>query len=379
MTTVAHQDYFPEFGKITEAGLNKLRQTMNMEFVPKEVWNTLASRDSIHHFVTMAWGDDNPLYVDEEYAENTRWGGIVAPPTWVKTCDGRGGIPIGLPGVHTLASGAEMTCFLPVRQGDRIRSTSKLTALERKESSFAKEMYRQENTWTFYNQNEEVVGTFRPWLLRFERDAARKTGKYKHIEPQKWTDEELQPIWDAYDKQYRRGADTLYWEDVNEGDNVPTIVKGPYTVTDMIAYQAGVSPGYIRSNRNRYTYWKSHPDATYKNWQGVPDVAERVHWDPEMAQALGVPYNYDYGWQRFEHLCNMLVNWMGDDGFLRRLGGEYRLFALIGDVVWCKGKVTRKYIEGDDHLLDLNVWCENQRGEVTAPGWATVLLPSKKS
>ena len=378
MTNKPRQKYMREMGKITEEGLDKLRAIMNKEFAPREQWNTLASRDTIHHFSTMAWGDDNPLHLNEEYARKTKWGGIIAPPTWVLTCLGRGGIPTGLPGVHTLAAGAEVNCFLPIRLGDTIRTTATLTALEEKQSNFAKVTYRQETTWTFYNQDDEVATTWRSWILRVERDTARERGKYDHIEPQKWTEEELKDIWEAYDRERRRGPETLFWEDVHEGDTVPTIVKGPYTVTDMIAYKMGTTPSYTRANRLRYEYWKKHPAASYNNIQGVPDIAERVHWDPEMAQALGVPYHYDYGWQRFEHLCHMLVNWMGDDGFLKQLGGEYRLFALVGDVVWCKGKVNRKYVEGDDHLVELEVWCENQRGEVTAPGWATVLLPSAK-
>src|SRR5258708_3253967 len=46
-----------------------------------EQWNYEASRDAIRHY---AWGigDDNPLYCDPEYAVNTRWRGVIAPPTF---------------------------------------------------------------------------------------------------------------------------------------------------------------------------------------------------------------------------------------------------------------------------------------------------------
>jgi hypothetical protein len=43
-----------------------------------------------------------------------------------------------------------------------------------------------------------------------------------------------------------------------------------------------------------------------------------------------------------------------------------------------KGKVTRTYLEHARHLVDVDVWGENQRGEITVPGRATVQLPSRQ-
>jgi hypothetical protein len=44
-----------------------------------------------------------------------------------------------------------------------------------------------------------------------------------------------------------------------------------------------------------------------------------------------------------------------------------------------RGRVTRKYLaEGEHPAVDLDVWGENQRAEVTTPGHATVLLPSRE-
>jgi hypothetical protein len=54
-----------------------------------------------------------------------------------------------------------------------------------------------------------------------------------------------------------------------------------------------------------------------------------------------------------------------------------RRFNIVGDTTWCKGKVKRKYAKDGYALVDLEIWAENQRGEITAPGLATVILPSK--
>jgi hypothetical protein len=68
---------------------------------------------------------------------------------------------------------------------------------------------------------------------------------------------------------------------------------------------------------------------------------------------------------------------MGDDGFLKKFYMELRRFNVVGDTTWCKGKVTRKYLDNGEPLVDVEVWAENQRGEITAPGRAVVRLPSK--
>jgi hypothetical protein len=44
---------------------------------------------------------------------------------------------------------------------------------------------------------------------------------------------------------------------------------------------------------------------------------------------------------------------------------------------WCKGKVTAKREENGEKLVDLEIWAENQRGEQTTKGTATIRLPSK--
>jgi hypothetical protein len=50
----------------------------------------------------------------------------------------------------------------------------------------------------------------------------------------------------------------------------------------------------------------------------------------------------------------------------------------MGDCTWLKGRVSRKYVKDRHALVDLEVWGENQRGEVTTPGLATVILPARE-
>ena len=111
---------------------------------------------------------------------------------------------------------------------------------------------------------------------------------------------------------------------------------------------------------------------------GAQEAIIRVHDIQEAAESAGLPGAYDYGCQRCCWMGHLLTNWMGDDGFLKKMYVELRLFNVVGDTTWCRGKVSAKREENGERLVDLEIWGENQRGEVTTKGTATVRLPSKE-
>ena len=105
---------------------------------------------------------------------------------------------------------------------------------------------------------------------------------------------------------------------------------------------------------------------------------QRVHWDPELARRTGNPTTYDYGRMRETWLIHLCTDWMGDDAWLWKLECEFRGFNYVGDTHHLTGTVVRKYLaDGDRPAVDLELAATNQRGTVTSPGTATVLLPSR--
>ena len=74
-----------------------------------------------------------------------------------------------------------------------------------------------------------------------------------------------------------------------------------------------------------------------------------------------------------------MTNWMGDDGFLKRLSGRCRKMIAFGDTTWIRGKVSGKSMEGNEALVECDLRGENQRGEVTTTGQAVVRLPSRST
>jgi hypothetical protein len=121
------------------------------------------------------------------------------------------------------------------------------------------------------------------------------------------------------------------------------------------------------------------PNFFYRDDLNVPDVQQRVHWDPELARRAGNPTTYDYGRMRETWLIHLCTDWMGDDAWLWKLDCEFRLFNYVGDTQWLRGTVVRKYLaDGDRPAVDLDLAATNQRGDVTTPGHATILLPSRE-
>jgi hypothetical protein len=112
---------------------------------------------------------------------------------------------------------------------------------------------------------------------------------------------------------------------------------------------------------------------------GIPDQMMRVHWDEAWAKHAGAPASYDYGRMRECWLVHLCTDWMGDDAWLWKLECEFQRFNFVGDTQWVRGRVLRKYLaEGARPAVDVELRAENQRGELTTPGSATILLPSRE-
>ena len=117
-----------------------------------------------------------------------------------------------------------------------------------------------------------------------------------------------------------------------------------------------------------------HPDGL-----GIPDVLQRCHWDPDYARKAGNPTTYDYGRMREAWLVHLCTDWMGDDAWLWKLDCQFRHFNFVGDTHWMSGRVVRKYLtEGGLPAVDLELEGRNQRDEITTPGHASILLPSRE-
>ena len=374
-------DLFPV---ITDDGLNDLKRRIGVPIVGSlEPWCHEATRDNIRHYAH-GIGDDNPLWCNPEYAEKSRFGGITALPSFLfSTSRIISGYVGGLPGVHAMWAGADWSWHAPIRRNDEIRTEAHLKDLISHETKFAGRAIQQIYHVDFYNQRNELLAEADSWCFRTERDAARERGvKYTEVREKgirQYTKAELEEFYNLYAAEKPRGSEPRYWEDVNVGDELPTMPKGPMTVTGFIAYAQGWGGLYIRANRIAWKQIDAHPGLGIVNKFNIPDCPERVHWEEEFARKVGTPGAYDYGPERCSWLTHHLTDWMGDHGFLRKASCKIRRHNPEGDLLVIRGTVKDKRIENGRHLIEISQEARQQDNELSVIGTGLVELPSRNT
>jgi acyl dehydratase len=133
-------------------------------------------RASIRYFA-LAIGDDNPLYVDEDYARRNGYPSVIAPPTFIcetnqymsRKPDDMGYIghrwEIPLEGCRQLRGGHEYEFFRPVVPTDRITATWRITDMQERMSSSGKSMLFVISEATYTNQVGEKLAVNRETLI----------------------------------------------------------------------------------------------------------------------------------------------------------------------------------------------------------------------
>ena len=351
---------------------------------PYPVFHRVASRDLILH---MAYAADcwNPLWSDEYYARNTRWGGIIAQPMFLN-CISHGGtvdyflkVPPEV-GVVKVTVCHSYDFFKPIYIDDSFRvfiGRHKLEDITRSgETSHRK--FKHNVEVNYINQRDQLVGIFRRADIAeiFLPGTVVLPPDLKFTQEYVYTPDQIAAI-DRLSEEFEvRGSQIRYWEDVNEGDDLKGLVMGPVTPFDSIigiqSYGIGLFP---MSEVRRKTSERVLVDPV----TNIPHKSVEFHITEQGARlnrshcTTLFPATFEY------FFCRLVSNWMGDDGFLRKLEWKKLINVPIGDTIFGCGKVMKKYINEDgEHLVDLNLCIESVRGYVGYVALATVSLLSKK-
>ena len=142
-------------------------------------------------------------------------------------------------------------------------------------------------------------------------------------------------------------AEQHYFEDVHEGMELPALVKHP--TTQQLVMYAGASGDFYA-----------------------------IHYDQEYARSIGLPNVILHGALKNAFLGQLITDWIGEDGTLKKLSVQYRGMDVPGRPLYCRGVVTRKYIEDDQSLVECDVWIDNSDGARTTSGSALVTLPVRE-
>jgi acyl dehydratase len=371
-----------KFPHITEAGLDDLRQRLGVKISrDPEPWCFEATRDNIRHYAH-GIGDDNPLWCEPDYANQTRYGGLIALPSFLfATSRVASGYVGGLAGVHAMWAGADWTWHHPVQRNDEISTESHLKDLIEHQTKFSGRAIQQIYHVDFFNQDGVKVAECDSWCFRTERDTAREQGtKYTEVKTRgekRYTEEELAEIFRGYADEEIRGATPRYFEDTAVGEKMPLMIKGPMTVTGFIAYAQGWGGLYIRANKLAWKQVSRHSGLGIPNRFNIPDCPERVHWEQEFAHKVGAPGAYDYGPERCSWMTHHMTNWIGDDGFLVASKSKIRRHNPEGDTLFFNGSVTDRFEKDGDGFVEVTHEARNQDGEMSILGTAVARLPRK--
>jgi len=129
----------------------------------------------------------NPLYLDEEYARRTKWGGIISPPLMVRLWADCGSPPGAsgpeidwpppdyeaeeniyppTPGLKAINLGGGWEFFRVIRLGERIGSKQRLTDFYIKPIRYDPEAFWIATETIYLNQDLETVAINRNILIR---------------------------------------------------------------------------------------------------------------------------------------------------------------------------------------------------------------------
>jgi acyl dehydratase len=367
--------------EFTDQDFVRMREFIGVELCLEQYCEE-ASTDTIRHYA-YGIGDDNPLWVDQDYARSTRHGGRIAPPTFVYAiheAETSRGLPSGVQAMH-VASG--LSFDRPIRLGERVTARSKLLDVRDVIGKRAGRMAVQVTEST-YLVGEERVATALHTIIAITR-SHDGSGVYGARERSTYTSEAIDAIEEEMLAQTRRGATPRYWEDVVEGESLPTSTKPPLDQMAMTCYYAGAigSAAVYKTGRVRAQFRELVRSGSPKaptNWDPWLLLQRDValgHQDGGAARMVGMPGAYDNGNQRTAACAQLITDWMGDDADLKKVTCEVVSPRVYGDLLRLTGTVTRKFVDNGKHLVEINATGCNQFNENTTNGTAVVQLPTR--
>ncbi|MHA1804020.1 MAG: MaoC/PaaZ C-terminal domain-containing protein [Promethearchaeota archaeon] len=138
----------------------------------------------------------------------------------------------------------------------------------------------------------------------------------------------------------------LYFEDVSEGMEIPSVKRGPIDRRQLIDY-ASASGDY-----------------------------NKIHYDEAFAKKAGLKGCIAHGMLTMSLVGTFITNWA--------IGGSLKYFKVkfVGmtnenDIITVKGSVVNKFKKENENLIEINVSSETHDGIKTIVGSAIISLPSK--
>ena len=150
-------------------------------------------------------------------------------------------------------------------------------------------------------------------------------------------------------KQQTTLARSYFWSDLRVGDDLPTLTKPPIDRVQVARYAAAAGD------------------------------FNRLHLDEPYATALGYRGAFAPGSLAMGFVAQLLTQWLRR-GRVRKLSARFVKIVRPGDELTCRGRVAELRKEKSVCRAELEIWAENQKGELVLRGHATCeLLESPSS
>ena len=133
----------------------------------------------------------------------------------------------------------------------------------------------------------------------------------------------------------------IYFENVRVGDELPAMAKSPVDRVQLARF-AGATNDYN------------------------PLYVDEVH-----AKTLGMPSVYAPSLLGMSFLGQLVGDW-ARGATLKKFTVKFIKLLWPGDTLVCKGRVSDRHGDGGKYFIELDVWAENQKGELVLKGLTTL-------
>lgn len=138
----------------------------------------------------------------------------------------------------------------------------------------------------------------------------------------------------------------LFYEDVEIGQTITPLVKGPMTTCHLMRWSAAI-----------------------ENWH-------RIHYDrPFAVEHDKLADVLVAGSWKQQALVQMLKDWLGEAGWLWKISYQFRAMDPVGATLTCWGCITHKYVGDGLGFVECDIGMRNQDGQESTPGTAVGVLP----
>ncbi len=382
--------------------LSDLDKWVGKPVIFAEMWDPCNATD-IRRWV-QAMDYPNPLHWSEEFARDSRFGGIVAPQSFTVCMDyGHGCHPscVGkIPGSHLIFGGEEWWFYgTPIRPGDKLFQNRRFDGYSVADTKFAGPTVFTRGDTVHRNQNGGLVAKERATAIRYLVEEAKKRGMYDKEQraPKKWTHEELTEIerirmdWILSN----RNGLSPHYEEVKVGDKLPRRVLGPHSVVTFAlecrAHRQNIW-GTWRWNPPQGVHDPAKEDAGFGENMTYDHEARKIdpregdglyhgpssgHINADKAENIGMGGAYGYGASMNAWFLDYVAYWAGHNGYIWHSKAQFRSPAFEGDVTYLDGEVVDK-IDQSPHggpVVQVKVKQTTQEGDTILSATAEVELP----